>query len=307
VDGSTSQTRIGFLYGLAAYGWWGLVPFYFDAVSQIPSQEVLAHRIVWSALLLILVITGLRQWPTFIRCAQSRETMIRLMLSTTLIGCNWYVYIYSVLSKQALQGSLGYFILPLVNVGVGLLFFGEKLRPAQVVALVLASLGVAVQIIQLGVFPWIALTLAFSFCFYGVVRKQTPVDAIVGLTIETLLLTPISLFVIGIWAVNGELVFAHRTFWLDGLVILSGVVTTVPLICFSQAMRRLPLITMGFLQYISPTIAFFIAVLYLGESFTPTHQISFAFIWAGLAVFVIDAIRATRKLHVQEPQPVVFE
>jgi len=302
--GSTdSKARSGLLYGLAAYGWWGLMPLYFELVSAAPPKELLAHRIIWSALLLFLILTLFRRWPEFFRSIRTPRTLRLLALSAALIALNWYVYIYSVLAGQQIQGSLGYFILPLVNVAIGITFFHERLRPMQGVAILLAAAGVIYQIVDLGVFPWIALTLAFSFCLYGVARKQAPVDAVIGLSIETILLAPIALgFVLWWWLAEGTLAFGRLGARVDSLLILSGVVTTVPLLCFAQAVQRLRLITVGFLQYISPSIQLIIAIFHAGEPFTPTHRVSFTLIWAALALFVVDALRANQKRIEYEPR-----
>jgi chloramphenicol-sensitive protein RarD len=288
---SEASARSGLLYGLAAYGWWGLVPIYFKAVQPVPPGELLAHRIVWSALLLVTVLAILGRFGELIACFRDRRSLTFLLLSTVFIASNWYVYIYSVLSGQILQGSLGYFILPLVNVLIGTIFFGERMRLPQWIALGLAMAGVLVLIFWLGLFPWIALTLAFSFSIYGVLRKQARIDATVGLTVETLLLAPVSLLFLLIWAAAGDLKFGHIDRGIDALILLSGVVTSVPLICFGLAVHRLRIVTIGFMQYISPTLAFLIAVLAYDESFPPAYQVGYGLIWLGLAVFVGDALR----------------
>jgi chloramphenicol-sensitive protein RarD len=293
---SEASARSGLLYGLAAYGWWGLVPIYFKAVQPVPPGELLAHRIVWSALLLVAVLVILGRFAELIACFRDRRSLTFLLLSTVFIASNWYVYIYSVLSGQILQGSLGYFILPLVNVLFGTIFFGERMRAPQWVALGLAMAGVLVLIFWLGLFPWIALTLAFSFSIYGILRKQARIDATVGLTVETLLLAPVSLIFLLIWAAAGELKFGHLDRGLDALILLSGVVTSVPLICFGLAVHRLRIVTIGFMQYISPTLAFLIAVLAYDEGFPPAYQVGYGLIWLGLAVFVGDALRQLNGL-----------
>lgn len=289
VNDSRSQARIGLFYGVAAYGIWGVIPLYFKAVDRVPAQELLAHRIVWSALLLVFLLTATGKWADFRRAVTSGRTLGRLLLSTLFIACNWYVFIFSVVSGQTVQGALGYFILPLVNVAFGVLVFHERLRLLQSTALAFAAIGVLVLIVWSGVLPWIAVTLAFSFTFYGVLRKSTPVDAIVGLSVETFLLTPMALGFL-VW-LRGEdrLVFLSEYGPLNAVICLSGIVTTIPLICYGQAVRRLKLITIGFLQYISPSIALLIAVLNFGEEFPLGRQVSFGLIWVGLLLFTVDA------------------
>lgn len=296
MGGSTrANAKIGLFYGLGAYILWGLVPIYFKNVQAVPPREMLAHRIVWSALLLLIVLAVMGRLNQLVAAFRSRHAIALLLLSTIFIASNWYVYIYSVMSGQILQGSLGYFILPLVNVAVGTIFFGERMRLTQWISLGFATAGVIVLIFWLGLFPWIALTLGFSFSIYGILRKQAPVESTVGLTVETLLLTPISLGCLLIWGASGTLAFGKGDRELDWLIILSGVVTTIPLICFGQAVQRLRIVTIGFLQYISPSLAFLIAVLHYDEAFPPAYQVGYGLIWGGLAVFVGDALwRATR-------------
>ena len=292
---TNSTARIGLLYGLGAYVLWGLVPLYFKNVQAVPPREMLAHRIVWSALLLsiLLAIAGkLKQLAAVFR---SRHALTFLLLSTIFIASNWYVFIYSVLTGQILQGSLGYFILPLVNVAVGTIFFGERMRFPQWIALCFAIVGVLVLIFWLGLFPWIALTLAFSFSAYGILRKHAPVESTVGLTVETLILTPLALGCLLMWGASGTLAFGHGNRDIDVLIALSGIVTTIPLILFGQAVQRLRIVTIGFLQYISPSLAFLIAVLHYDETFPPAYQVGYGMIWCGLAVFVGDAIWRARR------------
>lgn len=301
---NAAPLRSGLAYGVAAYGWWGLMPLYFAAVKVVPPKELLAHRVVWSAALLGVVIVALRRGPNLVRCLRSARTMRLLGLSTLFIAFNWYIYIYSVITNQTIESSLGYFILPLVNVAVGMFFFGERLRPLQAVALLLSGSGVAVLIAGLGTFPWIALSLAFSFCIYGVIRKEARVDGVIALTVETGLLAPLALGCMAFWLSDGALAFGHSGPSVDVLLVLSSVVTTVPLLCFAEAVQRLTLITVGFLQYLSPTIQFLIAVFYFGEAFTAWHQRSFALIWAALAIFLVDAVLAVRQRAQPRARPV---
>jgi chloramphenicol-sensitive protein RarD len=286
---------VGLLYGIAAYAIWGVIPLYFKAVESIPAFELLMHRIVWSAVLLVLLLTLTGRWGTFQTAITQRKTLTRLLCSTLFIGCNWYVFIYSVVSHQTVQGSLGYFILPLVNVAFGMVIFHERLRQLQGVALGLAGLGVVILVIWSGVFPWISLILAVSFTIYGVLRKSTPVDPLVGLSIETLLLTPFALAMLLYWGNLGTLHFTSQGWELDLLILFSGLVTTVPLICYGQAVKRLQLITIGFLQYISPSIALMIAIFAFREPFSLAQQVSFGLIWVGLLLFTLDAAGVGRR------------
>jgi chloramphenicol-sensitive protein RarD len=298
VGGSNdSSVRTGLLYGLAAYGLWGIVPLYFKAVQPVPPSEMLAHRIVWSSLLLVIALVLLGRFKDLLGCFRNPRSLKMLLASTVFIASNWYVYIYSVLTNQIMQGSLGYFILPLVNVAIGTIFFRERMRRPQWLALMFAAIGVLALTFWDGKFPWIALTLAFTFSIYGVLRKQANVDGTVGLTVETLLLTPIALPFLIVVAADNRLAFAHIDREIDTLLILSGIVTSIPLICFAQAVQRLRIITIGFLQYISPSLAFLIAVLRYDESFPPAYQLGYGLIWAGLAVFVGDALRQVGRTN----------
>ena len=296
--------RAGLLYAVAAYGMWGLVPLYFKNVA-CPPHEIVAHRVLWSALFLAIIVTALRRWPEVWAAFRARRTLLMLFASAYLVAGNWYVYVYATDSGQITQASLGYFILPLVNVFAGIGFFGDRLRVPQAVALAIAALGVVSLTVSVGTFPWISLTLAFSFALYGIVRKVVPVDGVIGLTVETALLAPTAVAFILVWEWAGDLRFGHVDRQLDGLIALSGVVTTLPLICFAQAVRKVSLVTIGVLQYLSPTLQLVVAVLVYGEKFSNQHRISFGLIWAGLAVYVIDAVRmAARRRAEPAPEPV---
>jgi chloramphenicol-sensitive protein RarD len=296
------QLRAGLLYAVAAYGMWGLVPLYFKSVP-CPPMEIVAHRVLWSAAFLALILTVLGRWPAVVAAFRSWKTLLMLLTSAYLVAGNWYVYIYATTSDQITQASLGYFILPLVNVFAGIAFFGDRLRTAQALALLIAAAGVVYLALGLGGLPWISLTLAVSFALYGIVRKVVPVDGVVGLSVETALLAPTALVLLLIWASAGDVVFGHVNRRLDVLIALSGVVTTLPLICFAQAVRKVSLVTIGVVQYLSPSLQLLVAVLVYGEAFSTRHQISFGLIWAGLAVYVADAVRAAARRRGEGPPP----
>ncbi len=286
--------RGGVWCGLAAYGLWGLVPLYFAAISAAKPLEVLAHRVAWSVLFLFVLLTGLRRWNEVGRCFRTPRILLNLTISTVLIAINWFAFIYGVSINQVLQTSLGYFMTPLFSVLLGLLFFRERLRPGQWAALSLAAGGIGYLVWHVGEMPWIALTLAVSFGLYGLVRKQTPVDALVGLSVETLLLSPLAVGAILFWGANGTGMFG-RDARLSWLLALSGVVTAVPLLCFGAAARRLPLIILGFLQYISPSMSCLLAVVWFNEPFLLEQRTSFGLIWAALTLFSIEAFVMARR------------
>jgi chloramphenicol-sensitive protein RarD len=296
VEGKQSGAlREGILYGLAAYGWWGLVPVYFKAVADLPPAEILAHRIVWSLVFLALLLTLGRRWGELARCFRDRRLLLTLAASTMLIAVNWFVYIHGVSSGQILQTSLGYFMLPLVSIVLGMLFYRERLRPLQWAAVALAAYGVVNLTLARAQWPWIALALAVSFGFYGLLRKRAPVDGLVGLSAEVFLLLPVAAGYLGYLALEGQSALGNYGAVMDVLVLLSGVVTAIPLLCFGQAARRLPLTTLGFLQYLSPTLALVLAVTVYHEPFRQEEGISFACIWAGLAIYSVDLALALRR------------
>jgi len=300
VEPSSSQVRTGMLYAVAAYGLWGLVPLYFKSLECQP-KEIVAHRVLWSALVLAFLLTVFQRWPDFAKAIRTRRTVLMLFTSAYLVAANWYIYIYATTSDQITQASLGYFILPLVNVVAGIFLFGERLRRAQAIALFIAAAGVLYLAISQGGLPWIGLSLAVSFAFYGIVRKVVPVDGVVGLSVETVLLAPTAIVLLLIWERDGGLSFAHGTRKQDLLIALSGVVTTTPLIFFAQAVRRVSLVTIGVVQYMSPTLQLILGVVWFGEKFVDYHQISFGLIWFGLAIYVVDGVRAAVRKHLDTP------
>ncbi len=291
----------GLLFGLAAYGYWGLMPVYYVAVQEVPPGELLAHRIVWCALLMVLVLAALRRWPDLVRCLSSRRLLGLLTVSSLLNASNWLLYILSVVTGRIVETSLGYFINPLFSVLLGVLFLRERLRPWQTVAVLLAAAGIAYSVRSLGGVPWIALGLAGSFGLYGLVRKVADVDALTGLTIETLVLTLPAVGYLVWQSAQGNAVFGGVGATGQILVLASGVVTAIPLLCFGAAARRLPLSTLGFVQYVAPSMQLALAVLWYGGAFTVDHAISFGFIWAGLALFSAESILVRRRVEDEAP------
>ena len=287
----SNSPRTGFAFALAAYLTWGLFPIYFRAMRQVPAAEILAHRILWSAVFLSLLVTAGGRWPQLIAALTPLRRLGIYLLSTALITSNWLLYIWTVNTGHVLQGSLGYFITPLVNVLFGAVFLGERLRKRQAAAFALAAAGVLVLAVRVGAVPWLALALAFSFGGYGLVRKKGNIDPVIGLLIETLLLAPVAAALIATRAV------AH-TGWLGAgtkttvLLLLAGVVTAMPLIWFAHGVRSLRLSTMGLIQYVSPTLQFLGAVFLFHEPFTRPHAIAFACIWIALALYTADALTA---------------
>lgn len=288
---SLSTLRTGILFGLGAYGLWGLIPLYFRSVGHVPPLEVLAHRVVWSCVVLGLLATWRRRWPELFRAATSRVGWA-LGLSAVLIGINWLTYIVAVDRRDVLQASLGYFITPLANVALGVLVLRERLRPWQGVALALALGAVGLRAASAAGFPWIALTLAASFSLYGLVRKLAAIDGIVGLLFETIALVPLGL-AYGAWlSAAGASHFGPSDLATSGLLAAGGVVTTVPLVCFVEAARRLPMSLLGFLQYLAPSLQFLVAAVLLGERVTRVDLVSFGLIALAVATYSVDSYRA---------------
>jgi chloramphenicol-sensitive protein RarD len=288
----TTNYRQGFAYGLLSYGLWGLVPLYFKRLTHIPANEMLMHRMIWCALFLTLVVSIVQRWGDVARVFKAPKLLGLLALSALFIAINWWQYIHSVEIGQIVQATLGYFITPLLSVLIGTAFLGETMRPMQVLAVVVAAAGCLTLIVARGEVPVIGLSLAISFSLYSVVRKKTPVDGLLGLMIETLVLTPIALAYLVHWHLQGTLVFSQQGIEMGFWIAASGVVTALPLLAFGQAARRLPLSMLSFLQFLSPTMQFLIAVLLFGEEFDRSRAIGFAIIWLGVGLFLFDLWRA---------------
>jgi chloramphenicol-sensitive protein RarD len=283
-----ATARAGGLYGVGAYGLWGILPLYFKAVRHVPVLEVLSHRVLWSLVFLAALMLLRRNWSAARQALRSRRTLATLCVTTLLIGGNWLVFIWAVANDHVLQASLGYYINPLVNVLLGFLFLRERLRPGQIGAVALAAVGVGYLTLAGQQFPGLALFLALTFGAYGLLRKTAHVDALVGLTVETALLAPLALAYLGYEMWHDRAVFLRDSLAMDVLLLLAGVVTAVPLLWFTEAARRLRLATMGFLQYLSPTGHFLLAVLAFGEPFTWVHGVTFACIWTALLVYSLE-------------------
>lgn len=293
-EAAPHTVRVGVLYGLAAYFAWGFIAVYFKAVAHVPALEVLAHRIVWSVAMLLAWLAWKGRLGDLRAAFTYRGGLLTLFGSTALIACNWFIFIWAVAQARVLEASLGYFINPLVNVILGFVFLHERLRRWQWASVGLAASGVLYLTLSYGQVPVISLVLASTFGLYGLLRKTMQVDGLVGLTVETILLLPVSAGYLLVLAGQGSLVFAHLSPGTDLLLALAGVVTALPLLWFANAVRRLPLATVGILQYIAPTLQFLLAVVAFGEPFTRDHLIAFLAIWSALALYSADAWRHGR-------------
>jgi len=286
-------SRQGFVYGVAAYGLWGVLPIYFKLLKAVPPVDIVAQRVLWSIPVLALLVSVTGGWIKVRQVMRERKTMFLLLASAALIGVNWVLYVYAVNSGHILAGSLGYYLNPLANVLLGRLVLKERLTKLQWVAVAIAAAGIAVLAVQALSQLWISLTLCASFATYGLVRKVAPVDALPGLTIETLLLAPLSLAWLVFSLGSGNPSFGIST--NDTLLLaLAGLVTATPLLLFTAAARRLRLSTLGMLQFLAPTSQFVIAVWVYGEPFTRAHAIAFAAIWSALAIYVFAMLHNAR-------------
>ena len=286
--------RAGVWFALGAYGLWGIAPVYFKLLGFADPAEVVAHRVIWSVVVLAIVIRVRRLMPA-VRVL-TRHQLAGLLLSGTLISVNWLLFVWAIFAGRMLDASLGYFINPLMNVLLGVALFREWLRPAQRIALVLAALGVANEVMAVGLVPWVGLVLAVSFALYGAVRKRIAVGAAVGLGLETTLVLPLAV---------GYLLFlasAGRGSLTDGsaaeiaLLAAAGPVTVVPLVCFAAAAVRLPLSVLGFFQYLAPSAMFLLAVFVYGEPFRPSQLVTFGCIWLALLIFSGEALYHQKRL-----------
>ena len=289
------SARAGLLLGLGAYFAWGVLPIYFKAIDHVSATEIVAHRIVWSLVFLAAVATLWRRWSGILAALTTLRIALTLAVTALLIGINWLVWIYAVVSGHVLEGSLGYYLNPLVNVVLGVFLLKEKLTRFQTAAVFLAAAGVAVLAAGAGGAIWISLTLAASFSLYGFLRKVAPVDSIEGLTIETALLTPLALGWILLLQSRGDGGFLAGDSTTDLLLVAGGAITAIPLLLFTAAAKRLPYSVLGFLQYIAPSLQFLLAVLAYGEPFTFAHAICFGAIWTALVVFAWEGVRMSAK------------
>ncbi len=285
----------GLLYGAAAYGLWGLFPLYWPLLEPAGAVEILAHRIVWSAITITLVVTVLRRWSKVRAVWRDRRSRLLLCSAAVVVSVNWSIYIYGVNSGRVVETSLGYFINPLVTVLLGVVVLSERLRPLQWAALGLAAGAVVVLALDYGHLPWIALVLAFSFGTYGLLKKQAGVAALESLTIETVVLAPIALLYLVWLGVQGDSSFLRHGAGHGALFLTTGVVTVIPLLFFGAAAIRLPLVTIGLLQYLAPVLQFLLGVFWYDESMPAARWIGFTLVWIALMLFTLEALQHRRR------------
>ena len=288
------EQRRGLLLGLGAYLIWGVVPLFFRLLRDVPPVETVAHRVCWSVLLLVAILAARRQLGAFTAIARQPKVLAALGLSAALIFANWLVYIWAVVNDHLVQASLGYFLNPLLNVALGVAVLNERLSRGQGLAVALAVVGVAVLVGASADGLWVSLVLAGSFGLYGLIRKMVPVGALEGLSVETALLAPLCLGYL-FWARADGSLYWGTDHGVDALLIASSFVTSVPLLMFAAAVRRVPYAVIGLLQYLAPSMVFLQGVLLFGEAVSPAKWLCFALIWAGLAIVSGEELMKLRR------------
>ena len=300
---SGGTVRSGVLFGLVAYIAWGLVPIYFQQIKHVPPLEILAHRIVWSILVLLIVSTLIGLWPEIFRVLRDRRLVLMLGFGSLFLASNWLLYIYATVTHRVTEAGLGYFMMPLVNAALARVFLGERLRLAHYPALTLVAIGVAIPILWTGDFTWLAVALPVTFGFYSLIRKQVPVGGLAGLMVETLLLLLPSVAFLLLESSAGRGQFGTQSRSLDGLLLFSGVVTVIPLATFAVSVRRMPLLANSFIQFVSPTIQMLIAVIWIGEAIPPERWAAILCVWAAVVIFLADALWKATRTPQNAPKP----
>jgi len=285
----------GVLAGIGAYTLWGLFPIYWKLLEQDPAIEILAHRMTWSLVFVAAILTVQKEWRWLGEVLRNRRTVLIYTLAAIILGLNWYNYIWAVNAGFVVEASLGYFINPLVNFLLGVIFFGEKLRGGQVVAMILAGLGVVYLTVNYGSLPWISLALAISFGTYGLIKKAAPLESMHGFSLETMVLFLPALGYLLYRETAGIGAFGHQGAVTTLLLILAGPVTSIPLLMFGYAARRIPLSMLGFIQYIAPTLQFLLGVFVYFEPFPKARLVGFCIIWLALLVYSLEGVLFSRK------------
>lgn len=296
-----NDEKRGILYTALTYTIWGFLPIYWKLLDQVPSDEILASRIVWSLFLtvaFIFLIKGRKMLLSDLKGLwKSKKTFFTLMIASYLITLNWFLYIFAVTNDRIVETSLGYYINPLVSMLLGVIFLKEKLSPAIKFAFILAATGVTVLAVSYGTLPWLAFGMAFSFAFYGLIKKTIKLNALRGLALETLFVMPVAVAYYIYLFVNGDAHFLHTGVSTDILLVISGAATALPLFLFATGAPLIPLYMVGFLQYIAPTLMLILGVLVYGEEFNRINLISFSFVWVALAIFTTSKVMEARTVR----------
>ncbi len=292
---NSKSENSGWVMGVAAFMWWGFVPVYFKALDTVPALEILAHRIVWCVPVTLVFMLLLRKRVALLKIIANRKLLLGLMASTALVSSNWFIFTWAVTHGQILPTSLGYFINPIFSILLGVIFLSEKLTRLQWAAVICAFLGVVNQVVNYGEVPWISLGLAVTFGLYGFIRKQLVVDSLNGLLVETVIALPIAAGYVLWLTFNQSSSFLQGSASVDWLLLCGGIVTAVPLILFAAAARKIPLNSMGFLQFLAPSITFIMATQYYNEPLGDKQFFSFALIWLGLALYLVRPVQRLFK------------
>lgn len=285
-----NDQKKGVIYAAASYTLWGILPAYWKLIDNVFSMEILANRILWAFVFVSLIITYNKQWEEIKSALLDKKQVFYIFISSILITINWGLYIWTVNSDRILDASLGYYINPLFVSVIAVVFFKEKLDRYKVTALALAFIGVIILTIQYGKFPWVSIALAVSFGLYGAMKKFVKANSITGLALETAIITPFTIIYIAFRQISGQGAFGREPLGVILLLMGAGIVTAIPLLLFAKGAKRIPLTTLGFTQYISPTISLILGVFVYNESFNAAHMISFCFIWLGLVVYSISQL-----------------
>lgn len=290
-----SASRHGIFNALGAYLLWGFAPIYFKLLTEIAAGEILMHRVIWSCVFLFILVIGMKKWTQLINLCKQPKVILNLGLSAGFLAVNWFLFIWAVNNDHLLDASLGYYINPLFNVALGMIFFQEKLKRNQAIAVALAVIGVLVQLITLGSLPLISLALAGTFGIYGLLRKKLQVDSFIGLLIESLLMLPIALVYWLLFVESSTSNMLSNSATLNITLVLAGIVTTAPLLCFTAAAKRLTLTTLGFFQYLGPSIMFLLATFYYQETLKMAELATFIFIWSALFIYSLDSLKKIKR------------
>ena len=295
MDNSTATSRNAILYPIAAYAIWGILPIYWKLMRQIPAGDILAHRIFWSFVFLGIVLSAMRRWGELRHIFRSKRTFFAVAAASILISVNWLTYIWAVNSNHIVEASLGYYINPLLTIMLGAIVLREKTDGWQVAAIVLAFIGVGYLTYQFGSVPWVALTLAVSFGLYGLAKKLSSLTPLTGLAAETMMVAPLALAFL-VASTNSSATYSNLSYGMYALILLTGVVTSVPLLLFAQGAQRVSLTTLGFVQYLSPSISLLIGIYLYNEPFTLAHRVSFGCIWLALLMYTLSRREVRARL-----------
>jgi chloramphenicol-sensitive protein RarD len=301
-----SEYQLGVLYAGFSYLLWGLLPIYWKFLGEVSADEILANRVVWSFIFMILLLALTKKLGqlkgTVKELMLHKKQLYALIIASLLISGNWFIYIWAVNSGHMIEASLGYYINPLVSVLLGIVILKEKMNVPQMISFTLALIGVLVLTLNYGSFPWVSLSLAFSFGLYGLAKKVIKVDSALGLTLETLLVTPLGLLYMAYLFTQGNQAFLTLSPKIDILLIGAGVATATPLLYFAKGAQRIPLSTLGFLQYIAPTISLMLGIFVYNEHFSKTHLLAFIFIWSALTVYSFSKTKLFTNLELKAKQ-----